>query len=302
MNSEKLFYQFYKAISKAFKPGIDKHSYKRSNCDKVRIFSYSDRRNIIKSTNQLCNYLENTFILINSIKDIDCYHVDKFLESKAEYCSKNTIKNYRYCIKKLEKIVRQYLFLKVTYVNENMNNYKGHESLRTIDIEKKDLTLLLEEAGKSKSKAKYGIELACLFGLRVNEICNFKCKDIDLENMKIKVHEGKGKRTRYLHIDDMNKFGLCNRIKETFLTEERVCPMKEDSVNAVIRRIFLKNNITKYNDHKTGIHAIRKTYSKESYKKHMQDINDEKRAWNKTSRELGHGKNRGSLKNTYVKI
>lgn len=36
---EKLLYQFHKYIVQAFKPRIDKHSYKNGNCNKLEVFS-----------------------------------------------------------------------------------------------------------------------------------------------------------------------------------------------------------------------------------------------------------------------
>lgn len=301
MKKEKLFYQFNKSISLAFKPGIDKHSYKRSNCSKVRIFSYADRRNIIKCTNQLCKYLEERYSDLCFIKDISVVHVNKFLEYKAHYCSCATMKNYRYCIKKLEKMVKEYLHLKVKYIDKN-NVIKGIKvDIRNIKIKDNDLEVLLRQVEKSNSKAVLGVKIAAVFGLRSEEICKLKGKDIDMERKILHVHEGKGKRSRNIPIESDEQIKICKEINEKIKEESRVCPIKPNSLNAVIRRILIKNKITRYADAKTGIHSLRKYYATKDYKKNFKELSNEKTAWNITSSKLGHGKGRVILKNVYVK-
>ena len=95
MRKSKLFYQFYKAISQATALGADKHSYKKSGCKKVKIFSFEDRRNIIKCINQLCIYIEDSYPDIIKIKDITSEHIIEFFSYKAKKCSNSTMKNYR---------------------------------------------------------------------------------------------------------------------------------------------------------------------------------------------------------------
>lgn len=106
MKVEKIFYQFYKAIAQCTAIGTDKHSYKRSGCEKTKIFSYEDRRNIIKVTSLLCYFLEEYYPEIIFIKDINNKHIQDFFIEKANYCTKSTLKNYYYCIRKLEKMVK----------------------------------------------------------------------------------------------------------------------------------------------------------------------------------------------------
>lgn len=301
MRKEKLFYQFYKAICVAFKPGIDKHSYKRANCSKVRIFSYADRKNIIKCTNQLCKYLEEKYSDLRFIKNINVDHINKFLEDKASYCSCATMKNYRYCIKKLEKMVKEYLHLNVKYINKD-NVIKGVlVDIRNIKMKDNDLELLLRQIEKSSSKAVLGVKIAGAFGLRSEEICKLKGKDIDMERKILHVHEGKGKRSRNIPIESNEQMKICNEINEKIQGESRVCPIKPNSLNAVIRRILIKNKITRYADAKTGIHSIRKYYATKDYEKNFKELGNEKTAWDFTASKLGHGGGRTELKNVYVK-
>lgn len=302
MTEEKLFFQFYKAICLALSLGTDKHSYKKSGCKKVKIYSYEDRRNIIKCMDQLCKFIECTYPEICKIKEINEVHIEMFLRYKGEFCTKNTINNYKYCIRKIEKIINQYLYIRVKYLSSNLNIKVKKEYLRDIEMEKQDIELLLNECRRSNSKAVDGIILSIYFGLRVAEICKLKGKDIDLENKILHIHESKGKKSRDIKIDNYNKLEICIKIKSLISENERICKLKEDSINAVIRRMLLKNKITKYSMSRTGIHSIRKYYAKKSYNKNLEVFKDEIKAWDTTAKELGHGKGRKVLKNVYVKI
>lgn len=301
MRKSKLFYQFYKAIAQATSLGADKHSYKKSGSKKVKIFSFEDRRNIIKCINQLCIYIEDSYPEVIKIKDISSEHVNEFFTYKAKYCSKSTMKNYRYCIRKMEKMVQQYLHLKVRYIDENFKVNYSVDYIRNLEMSPNDISIILNECRNSNSKARLGIELTVLFGLRVSEICKLKGKDINLEDMYIHVHEAKGKRSRNIKIDTLEKLEVCIRIKEQIAMDERVCKLKEDSVNAVIRRMLVKNKIKRYTKAKTGVHAIRKSYAKRTYMKSLNELDSELKAWDKTAETLGHNAGRKSLKNVYVK-
>ena len=143
--------------------------------------------------------------------------------------------------------------------------------------------------------------LSILFGLRVSECCKMKGKDIKLDNDYIHVHESKGKRCRDIKIETEEQRKFCKYIKAIVSDEDRICPLREDSVNQEIRRILLKHKINKYKDRKTGIHSIRKAYATEEYKKNLQQSKDETESWDITATKLGHGSGRKVLKNVYVK-
>ncbi len=301
MKVEKIFYQFYKAIAQCTAIGTDKHSYKKSNCSKTKIFSCEDRRNIIKVTSLLCDFLEENYSEIIFIKDINTKHIQDFFIEKANYCTKGTLKNYYYCIRKLEKMIKQELLLSIDYTSNIKVPNGTIAMLRDIKMNEGDLQILLDECNKSSSKARSGIMLSILFGLRVSECCKMKGKDIKLDNDYIHVHESKGKRCRDIKIETEEQRKFCKYIKATVSDEERTCPLREDSVNQEIRRMLLKHNINRYKERKTGIHSIRKAYATEEYKKNLQQGMEEIAAWDTTATKLGHGSGRKVLKNIYVK-
>ena len=301
MKREKLFYQFYKAIKPCVCLGVDKHSYKKSGCDKVKIFSYEDRRNIIKVTGLLCDYLEEFYPEIEYIKNIKCEHVQQFFLEKANYCSKSTLKNYNYCIRKLEKIVKQELHLHVNYTSNVIIPKSCNVALRTIKMSDDDLNILLGECDKSNSKAVNGIKLAILFGLRVSEVCKIKGKDLKMDEGIIHIHDSKGKRCRDIKIETEEQRKLCEYIKAIVSGEDRICPLREDSVNTTIKRMLIKNKITRYKESKTSIHSIRKNYATKDFEENLKETDDVNKAWDKTAEKLGHNSGRIALKNVYVK-
>lgn len=300
MREEKLFYQFYKAIERCFKPGVDKHSYKKSKATKVKIFSYADRRNIIKTTNLLSSFIEENYSNIKYIKDITNKEIKAFFDEKSVYCTRNTLINYKYCIKKLEKMIKQELNLNVDYMS-NIKIKTSNNILRDVELSQKDLEVLLREAEKSNSKAVVAIKIAALFGCRVSEINKLQGRDIDLKKMILNIVDSKGKRSREIKISTKDQLELCKSIKNSVGDYERVCSLREDSINTYIRRTLLKKNINVYNEKKTGVHAIRKYYAKRDYIKNIEKTSSEKKAWAQTSMNLGHGSSRKTLINTYVK-
>lgn len=295
----KLFYQFKIAIDKCFKPGIDKHSYKSNNCGKEKIFSYSYRRNIISKTDQFCKYISKEYTEIKLIKEITSYHVKAFLNYKSSTCSFETLKSYLYYFKKLERMVRQEMHLKVEYTS-NVVIEKNKDTKRNISMKEEDLNKIQNDLQNTRSKAAIGIKLGMLFGLRVSEICKVQGRDINIENKKLHIHESKGKRSRDLEIDTAEKMELCKEIKACVKGKDRIVPLREDSVNSFLRRKLLKNNITKYKDKRTGIHAIRKMYSKEEFKKEIINGKNIKDAVDKVSLDLGHNKDRKITYTAYI--
>lgn len=163
------------------------------------------------------------------------------------------------------------------------------------------MEILLRDVEQSDSKAVVAIKIAALFGLRVSEICKLKGKDIDIEKRLVHIIDAKGKRSRQIKIESKEQLEICTNIKDNVKDEERVCPLREDSINTYIRRTLLKNNIKVYNEKKTGVHAIRKYYAKRDYIKNIEKTSSEKKAWAQTSMNLGHGSSRKTLINTYVK-
>lgn len=301
-----LFYQFKSAIDGNFVPGLDKHSYKRNkNKKKLLIVSYEYRRSLIKFSHTLCDYLKNQYDDVKNIKDITSDHMQSFFDYKSSYCSAYTIRQYCSYTRTLDKLIKQHFhfnsYLSKGYIISKVPKNYNQVKIRNISMKPIHYNAVIKVLENSNSAALSGIKLAEAFGLRVSEICKLKGKDINLDDGFIHIHDSKGKRSRNLPIDTLFKIELCRNIKNNIDDNDRVCPIRENSVNAALRRALLKNNITVYSQSKTGIHSIRKMVSKEVLNSFKTSGMTNQESIDFTSNFLGHNKNRNYVINSYIK-
>lgn len=303
-NRASLKKQFQFAIDDCFSSGADKHSYKRQNCEKIKIFSYETLRYYYKVSGQFAMYVKANYPQIKYIRDICNTHLQAYINSKKDIWSHITMMNNKSAFKVLEKMCNQYY-----HGAKDFNFFKGvefhsskKEKIRDEWMKRDELEKLIEYK-KNKdctSKALLGVEIAAAFGLRVSEVCSLKGKDINIEYSSLHVHEGKGKRSRNLPINTPAKKRLCEYIKCTFEDEERVCQLREDSVNQWLKRSFVEMNISKYKAAKTGIHAVRKLVATEEYNMLIENGKTSKEAEKQVSISLGHNKQRKDITNAYI--
>lgn len=297
-----LKYQFKSVIDANFKEGVDKHSYKKLKNGKTRIFSYSTRRAYIKFSCNLVNYLKVNYPEVKRLIEIKPNHLEDFFTYKAQYCTPNTIYQYSRYLHTLEKLIKQTLHFNVN-LTEGYNIPKRDKKsgkIRVYSMKQSDLSKVLESCKDSKSPCVIGLRLVDLFGLRVSEICKLKGKDIDLENNILHIHESKGKRSRNLPINNLLRRQLCIELKENVSDEERVCPVREDTLNKFLSRKLTSLKITAYKGGKTGIHSIRKKAAKEWVNDCTYYGMTKKESLDYVSNQLGHNNNREAVINTYV--
>ena len=116
-----LKHQFIHAIEDNFKEGMDKHSMKANGQrNDGKIFSYSDRKNLIDVACNFSNYMKENYKDIKMVKDIKVEHIQNFLNQKSNECSNATLKQYESKFNKLEKIINN------TYkANADFKGFKG---------------------------------------------------------------------------------------------------------------------------------------------------------------------------------
>ncbi|MGL5153236.1 MAG: tyrosine-type recombinase/integrase [Clostridium sp.] len=299
-----LKYQFKNSIDKQFKEGMDKHSLKVTEGQgNGRIFSYSDRKNLVDFSCNFANHIKANFKDIKMARDIRTEHIQSFFNEKAKICSKATLEQYRSRFCKLETVVNK------TY-NINANYSKGYilpiskensSKIRDIAMSQKDYTKLQEVIKDSASTAKIGIELSARFGLRVSEVVKMQGRDIDLQNNIIRIIDSKGGRDREIKIEREQDREYCRSITQEIGERQRLVPLREDSVNVFLRRSLEKcNSESKYKECKTGIHSIRKMAAQNYYDRCREKGESIKDALQMTSMWLGHGKERMELMNEYI--
>ena len=84
--------------------------------------------------------------------------------------------------------------------------------------------------------------------------------------------------------------------------EEKLVPVRANSLNQYLARQCFRLGITGYKEAKTGIHAIRKMYATEAYLARLNSGMRKEEAWGEVSGILGHGKDRMDLFKVYVKV
>lgn len=281
--------QLINAIDKNFKPGMDKHSIKNEvGSNNTRIYSYSDRRNLVKFTSNFSNWIKENHGEVRLATQIKSEHVQEFLNLKAETCSKSTIEQYVSKANKMQNLIN------ATY---NSSNKLVLEIPRTKREVYRDKQMTLEHY-KILQKNMSGnglkaLECAKNFGLRVDEISNLRKGDIDLEKKIIKVIAGKGGRDREVHLKTKEQLEVAKKLYNSRLAlTERVIPIKSDSINRTLNRAMQKIDIKKEYK-KTGIHSIRKLYAQQEYDRCRNKGISIEKARAVVSKQLGHSEERG---------
>ena len=193
-----LKYQLKTAIEKNFKEGMDKHSIKANGGDGTKIFSYSDRKNLINFTSNFSNWMKFNYPEVKLAKDINSNHVQSFLNSKAQDCSRATLKQYVSKANKMAKLINN------TY-NQNLKfnvvapvSKSSNQPLRNKQMEVNHYNKLISKM--RDGNGKNALMITKNFGLRVSELTKLQGRDIDLDKGVIRVVGGKGGRDREVPI------------------------------------------------------------------------------------------------------
>ena len=292
--------QLLYTVNKNFKEKMDKHSIKKEgSSNNTRIYSYADRKNLVKFTSNFANFLKEKYPEIRLATDIKSEHVQTFLNQKAETCSKNTIEQYVSKANKMQNLIN------ATYYS---NNKLVLEIPKTEKEIYRDKQLSLEHY-KALEKNMSGnglkaIQCARNFGLRVEEISNLKKEDIDLNKKIVRVIAGKGGRDRDIHLKTKEQLKVAEKLYNSKLElTDRIIPIKPDSINKALSRAMEQLNI-KEEYKKTGIHSIRKLYAQETYDRCRRKGMSIEKAREVVSEQLGHSKERGkddNLIKRYIK-
>jgi site-specific recombinase XerD len=141
-----------------------------------------------------------------------------------------------------------------------------------IPIMKKSYTLpevLSKEECKELFKApksfKHRFLLAFTYstGMRLNEVRFVKISDLDTDRMQVRIHQGKGKRDRYVVLSEFIKDRLPNYLEsykpEIYLFEGNRAghEMGERSIQNIMTEAVKKTNIKK----KVSLHTLRHSYA-----------------------------------------
>lgn len=294
-----LKWQFLNAINNNFKEGMDKHSLKADGMmDKTRIFSYSDRENLKDVASNFSNYMKENYSEVKMVKDIKSEHIQGFLNSKADSCSKKTLEQYASKFNKLENVVNSTYGTNASYKGFVVPATVEQTKIRNVAMTKNDFKKLENGFANSKSSAKEAIQLSSKLGLRVSETVKLQGRDINLDKGTVFIKDAKGGRDRDVPIRNEDKQYFAN-LKASVGATERICPVQSDSINKAVQRTMERVGIAdKYKD--TSIHSIRKMYAQEEYDRYRAEGMEIDKALGQVSVQLGHSENRLELMKEYV--
>lgn len=303
--AKNLKYQFKNAIESAFVEGQDKHSLKKTEgLGNGRVFSYSDRRNLIDLSANFSNYMRENYSDIKRVADVKTEHIQSFLNSKSETCTTKTLDQYKSKFAKLEQLVNKRYNVNTDY-HSNLIRISGSEQtglLRQSAMSKNDYQKLSSRLKESDCASSLAIQISARTGMRVDGLTNLQKRDIDIEKGTIHIIEkGAKERTNNLKQEDISFFK--NIVDKLQNDNDRVIPVKENSINQYLKRKLEKINDLEidYAKEKTGIHCIRKMAAQDHYDELRNEGLSMHDAWSETSVWLGHGADRDELFAVYVK-
>ena len=203
---------------------------------------------------------------VTEVEEIKTLHIDMYT---TEWLKNKNVSTTR--AKKITILKRFFHFL---YTREYIqkNPMMAIDNIKIKDVDKKEKFVLTRKESeklirtvskharnKEKSRSLVFIMLKC--GLRVNEVCELKVKDLNIKQKTIRV-DGKGGKTRYVPLFDEMIMDLKNYLKSRITNSEFLFTSKDSNNPLTPRAIhdFVKTYVQKAKiDKVIGCHALRRT-------------------------------------------
>ncbi len=286
-----LKYQLKTCVEQNFKEGMDKHSIKQCGGGNGKIFSYADRSNLINFTSNFANWMKDNYPEVKMAKDINSNHVQSFLNSKSNNCSRATLKQYVSKANKMAKLINNTYNQDIKFNVVAPVSKSSNQPLRNKQMEVNHYNKLISKM--RDGNGKNALMITKNFGLRVSEVTKLQNRDIDLDKGVIRVVGGKGGRDREVPIRSQEQRQVAEQLKATVRQEtDRIVPIKPNSINMALSRAMDRIGVgEEYSD--TGIHSIRKLYAQEQYNYYRSSGMEINQALGEVSRDLGHSLERG---------
>lgn len=233
---------------------------KELNYTKMTIIDYQEDLNLF------ANYINNNKLNYLNLTKNDIIMYLKYLDSK-KYCNKSISRFlsslrhfYTYLVE--IKLIEENIFKRIRNpkVEKKLPNY-----LNVLEVD--DLLKLLKEDTKENIRNKCLVELLYSTGIRVSEASNIKLKDIDMNNMTIRVF-GKGRKERIAYfgysLKDILKKYL--KVRSEFFKKGEIDYLFVNSIGGKLSRQSIENifsNISKMEGvkHKLSPHTLRHSYA-----------------------------------------
>lgn len=285
-------YQFKHCIDVRFQEGMDKHSIKRSGKDNSKIYSYSDRKNLIDLSANFANWLQTNHAEIKLVRDINSTHIQAFLNEKANNCSQKTLEQYQSHFRKLETLCNNTYNTSVNFHSAvtPLSTKNGGGKIRNVMCSDIQYQNLLKT---TNSTLKSALILSKNFGLRASECSKLQYKDIK-EN-GVFVADSKGKRSRFIKAENGQQQEILQQFRQG--KQGRVCHVQTGSLQQAFNRECKRQKIQFENG---AFHTLRKNFATAKYKEYREQGETVQQALDHVSHVLGHGSNRNQLMKAYI--
>lgn len=287
-------YQFKYCIDTHFREGMDKHSMKRNGKDNSKIYSYSDRKNLIDSSSNFSNWLKENHNEIRQLKDINSTHIQEFLNEKAKTCSTKTLEQFQSYFRKLEALCNDTYNTNVDFHSAvtPISIKNGGGKIRNIMCSDAQYQSLLKT---TNSNLKSALILSKNFGLRASECSKLQYRDIKEDG--IYIVDSKGKKNRFVKAENKEQQEILKQFRQEKQGSIRICPVQTGSLQQAFNRECKKQGFRFQNG---AFHTLRKNFATAKYKEYREKGETVQQALDSVSHALGHGSNRNQLMKEYI--
>ena len=277
---------------------MDKHAIKNAGqMDGTRIFSYSDRSNLVDLASSFAGYMKQTYPQVKEVRNVTLDHVQAFMSAKCDTASQATLDQYASRFSKLERLVND------TYKSCNVDfhsvvvpasSVNGGGKVRSQMLAASDYRTLLN--GTTNTNLHNALVLSYCCGLRAAECSKLQAKDWNPKAGTISIIDSKGKRSREVKVPTQH----LNAVRAVMTsTEGRICSCQTESLQKAFRRELTARGLA--DTYKNGaFHMTRRAYATNLYKECRSQGMSVQSSLSTVSQSLGHGANRNDLMKEYI--
>ena len=265
--------------------------------DGTRIFSYSDRSNLVDLASGFAEYMKQTHPQVKEVRHITTDHVQAFMSAKCDTASQATLSQYASRFGKLERLVNDtYKSCKVDFhsIVVPVSNVNGGGKVRSQMLAASDYHTLLNSTTNTNLYNALTLSYCC--GLRAAECSKLQAKDWNPQTGTISIVDSKGKRSREVKVPAQH----LNAVRTVMTsTEGRICNCQTESLQKAFRRQLTACGLA--DCYKSGAyHMTRRAYATNMYRELRSQGVSVQGSLSAVSQSLGHGANRNELMKQYI--
>ena len=277
---------------------MDKHSVKHSGVmDGTRIFSYSDRANLVDLAAGFAEYMKQAYPQVKQVKNVTADHVQAFLTAKCDTASQATLDQYACRFSKLERLVNDtYQSCRVDFhsIAVPPSSKNGGGKIRTQMMATSDYTTLLNSTTNTNLSNALTLSFCC--GLRAAECSKLRSTDYNAADNTIRIVDSKGRRSRIVKVPQQHTSAVRAIMTST---EGRICSCQTESLQKAMRRQLATCGLAERYPN-GAMHLCRKAYATNMYQELRNKGVGIQGSLSAVSKALGHGANRNELMKQYI--